>query len=176
VRTRPTAAAAVAVLLLLGGCGTAEPAAETAPAATAAVSPDFNAADVTFVRALIPHHRAGVALAEAGAARAGRAEVRLLAGAIVSTQQDEARRMAGWLATWQQPPAPAPTTTQFNTPAAAGFDRAFVQALIDHQQEAIGLAETETGAGRNRNAVAFARQVVESRTAQIDQLHGYLAG
>jgi uncharacterized protein (DUF305 family) len=169
-------AAAVAVLLLLGGCGTAGPAAETAPAATTAVSPDFNSADVTFVRALIPHHRAGVALAEAGAARADRAEVRMLAGAIVSTQEDEARRMAGWLTTWQQPPAPTPAPTHVSRPPAADFDRTFVRALIDHQQEAIGLAETETAAGRNRNAVAFARQVVESRTAQIDQLRGYLAG
>jgi uncharacterized protein (DUF305 family) len=168
-------AAAVAVLLLLGGCGTAEPAARTAPAATAAVSPDFNAADVTFVRVLIPHHRAGVAIARAGAERATRAEVRLLAEAIVATQQDEAQRMAGWLSTWRQPAAaPGPTATP--TAPAASFDRVFLRALIEHQQEAIGLAETETAAGRNRNAVAFARQVVESRTAQVDQLRAWLGG
>jgi uncharacterized protein (DUF305 family) len=169
VHTRWFAGAAVAVLLLLGGCGTAgEPAAKTAPAATAAVSPDFNTADVTFVRALIPHHLAGAALARAGAEHDARAEVRLLAAAIVSTQEDEARRMAGWLRAWKQPAAPAGPTV-----APTAFS---LRALIDHQRQAIGLAETEAATGRNRNAVAFARQVVESRTAQVDQLRRYLAG
>jgi uncharacterized protein (DUF305 family) len=168
VHTRSFVGAAVAVLLLVGGCGTAgERAARTAPAATA-VSPDFNAADVTFVRALIPHHLAGAALARAAAQHDARAEVRLLAGAIVSTQEDEARRMAGWLRAWKQPAAPAGPTV-----APSAFS---LRALMDHQQQAIGLAETEAATGRNRNAVAFARQVVESRTAQVDQLRRYLAG
>lgn len=168
MRTRSVAA--LAVLLFLGGCGTAGRAPETAPAATAAVSPDFNAADVTFVRALIPHHLAGVALARAGGARATRPEVRTLTDAIVTTQQDEAQRMAGWLTTWRQPAAPSPSPT----PSPSLPPAELLRALIAHQREAIGLAETETAAGRNRNAVAFARQVVESRTAEIDQLSIYL--
>jgi uncharacterized protein (DUF305 family) len=168
VHTRSFVGAAVAVLLLVGGCGTAgERAARTAAAATA-VSPDFNAADVTFVRALIPHHLAGAALARAAAQHDARAEVRLLAGAIVSTQEDEARRMAGWLSAWKQPAAPAGPTA-----APTAFS---LRALTDHQRQAIGLAETEAATGRNRNAVAFARQVVESRTAQVDQLRRYLTG
>jgi uncharacterized protein (DUF305 family) len=163
-------AAAVAVLLLLGGCGTARRTAETAPTATAAVSPDFNPADVTFVRTLIPHHRDGVAIARLGAEKATRADVRLLAGAIVVTQEDEARRMASWLTTWKQPPAPAPSTSAIAALRTAAFDKAFLDALIAHQDEAIKIAETEAAAGRNPNALAFARQVVESRTAQVDQL------
>jgi uncharacterized protein (DUF305 family) len=170
VRTRCPVIVVVAVLMLLGGCGTARRAAQTAPAATAAVSPDFNAADVTFVRTLIPHHREGVALARLGTAKAARADVRLLAGAIVATQDDEAQRMAGWLATWRQPAAPAPSGSPTAALRTAAFDDAFLDALIAHQEEAIKIAETETGAGRNRNALAFARQVVESRTAQVDQL------
>jgi uncharacterized protein (DUF305 family) len=140
------------------------------------VSPDFNAADVTFVRTLIPHHREGVAIARLGATRAARADVRLLAGAIVATQQDEAQRMAGWLAVWKQPPAPAASGGAAPALRAAGFDKAFLDALIAHQEAAIKIAETEIGAGRNRNALAFARQVVESRTAQVDQLRGDRTG
>jgi uncharacterized protein (DUF305 family) len=171
VRTRCSAVVALlAVLMLAGGCGTARPAAETAPAATAAVSPEFDAADVTFVRTLIPHHREGVALARLGATKAARADVRLLAGAIVATQEDEAQRMAGWLVAWKQPPAPAASAGPAGALRATGFDPAFLDALIAHQEGAITIAQAELAAGRNRNALAFARQVVESRTAQVDQL------
>jgi uncharacterized protein (DUF305 family) len=154
----------VAAVLSLAACGTA-PAPAPAPAVPAptAVSPDVNAADIAFVRALIPHHEQGVALARQGTAWPA---TRLLASAIVTTEQDEITRMQGWLASWHQPPAPSPAVS----PAPTYAERTFVAALIAHQQEAIALARTELAQGRNRDALAFARQIDESRTAEIQQL------
>jgi uncharacterized protein (DUF305 family) len=148
----------LAAVLTLAACGTA-PRPAPAPAPTA-VSPDVNAADVAFVRALIPHHEQGVAIARTGGGPANR----VLADAIVATEQDEITRMRGWLAAWHQPPAPAASPVP-----PFGRDR-FAAVLIAHQQDAIALARTELASGRNRDALAFARQIDESRTAEIQQL------
>jgi len=102
----------------------------------------------------------------------------MLAGAIVSTQRDEITRLQGWLQTWQQPAAPTPAADQrlaaLQKAPAAGFDAAFLDLLIAHQDEAVKLARTEAGAGANPNALAFARQVDESRTAEIQEMRNYL--
>jgi len=177
--TRPLIAAATAAVLLLGGCGADGDRSKSAgPTTTAAVSPDFNGADVAFVRALVPHHRQGVEIAKLGAERATRPEARVLAAAIVATQQDEATRLEGWLATWKQPPAPTAAPVELigtlRTAASADFDKAFLNALIAHQNEAVTLARTEAGAGANRDALAFARQVDESRTAEVEEMRSYL--
>ncbi len=119
-----------------------------------------NNADVAFVKALIPHHQEGIALAaRAAAARPG---ARTLAEAIIATQQDEIVRMTGWLREWGETAPPR------GTPGPVRADP--VGALIAHQQAAVRLAQQEQGGGSNRAALDFARQVVESRTAQISQL------
>ncbi|MFI7601603.1 DUF305 domain-containing protein [Actinoplanes sp. NPDC049681] len=166
-----------AVAALAAGCDPSVPGKTPAgPPATAAVSPEFNDADVTFLRTLIPHHRAGTEIARIGAERASRPELRTLAGAVVATQQDEVARLSGWLTAWGRtaPPAPAKppqaVTTLAKTSRTA-FDAAFARLLAGHQREAVRLAEAETANGRNRDALAFARQVQASRTAQIDALN-----
>jgi uncharacterized protein (DUF305 family) len=184
---RPLIAVAAAAVLLLGGCGNAAGTGTPSPATTA-VSPRFNAADVTFVRTLIPHHLEGVEIARVGVQRSARPETRMLAGAIVSTQTDEAARLTGWLSVWQQPTVPnastptgkgaADTTDKtveaLRTIPAADFDKAFLNLLIAHQGAAVKLARTELGAGSNPNALAFARQVDVSRTAEIAEMRNYL--
>lgn len=152
------------VLVLVAGCGTATPPASPVPATTAAVPADHDAGDVAFVQGLIAHHRQGIALAAATAAE--HPEARTMAEAIIVTQQDEVVRMTGWLKTWG---ATAPPST---APVAAAGDP--LRALIAHQEQAVTLAQQEQAKGANPAALAFARQVVESRTGQVTQLRGYL--
>ena len=157
------------VLVLAAGCGTATPApaGSAAPAVTttaAAVSADHDAGDVTFVQGLITHHRQGIALAAATAAK--HPEARTMAEAIIVTQQDEVVRMTGWLTTWG---AAAPPSA---APAPAAGDP--LRALIAHQEQAVTLAQREQAQGANPAALEFAKQVVESRTGQVTQLRGYL--
>jgi len=118
---------------------------------------------VTFARALITHHRQGIALAAATAAR--RPEARTLAEAIIVTQQDEVVRMTTWLTAWG---AGAPPST---SPAPPSGDP--LRALIAHQEEAVTLAQREQARGADPAALAFARQIVESRTGQVTQLRDY---
>jgi uncharacterized protein (DUF305 family) len=159
------------VLSLAAGCGTAAPhpagpAASAAPAAsaTAAVAADHDAGDVAFVQGLITHHRQGIALAAATAA--AHPQARTMAEAIIVTQQDEVVRMTTWLKAWG---AGAPPST---SPAPSTGDP--LRALIAHQEQAVTLAQQEQAKGANPAALAFAKQVIESRTGQVTQLRGYL--
>ena len=56
------------------------------------------------------------------------------------------------------------------------LDAAVLDLLIDHQAAAVRLARAETGGGVNREALAFARQVDASRSAQVRQLTAYRDG
>jgi uncharacterized protein (DUF305 family) len=181
VPVRRVLALVTAVLMLLAGCGTAG---GRKPPGPAPLSLEYNATDVLFVQMLIPHHRQGVEIAQLGAATATNPDVRVLASAIVATQQDEATRMAGWLHAWQQPATAASASATPRTPAkqiaglrkAAGkdFDHDFLTVLIAHQNQAIELAKTESQGGRNLNALAFAKQIQQSRDGEIKQMRGYL--
>jgi uncharacterized protein (DUF305 family) len=133
---------------------------------------------------LLPHHRQGVEIAEIGAGRTTRADVKVLAQAIVATQQDEVTRMRGWLKAWQQP-APAATAGAGATAGekkiaalrtvSTGFDEKFLGLLIAHQKQAVKLAQSEQAGGKNPDALAFAKQIVQSRTAEIDQMQAFLS-
>ena len=172
----------VALVGLLCGCGT-EPRSEPPRAQGSAVAPGTQgsaaapreqggpavvqrhaAADVAFLKALIPHHRDGIALASAAAARSPQA--RTLAQAIIVTQQDEVVRMSGWLRAWGEAPPPSAA------PAAVTGDP--VRALVAHQDAAIRLAQREQSDGQNPQALAFAKQLIESRAGQIEELESLL--
>ena len=186
MHVRRTFALALVVPLLLVGCGTDRE--KPGPAASAAVAPAFNDTDVMFVQMIVPHHRQGIAIAEIGAERATRADLKVLAGAIAATQRDEAARLEGWLTAWKQPATADPAAhaahggmpvtsekkiAKLRTTSRAEVDKAVLDMLIAHQDDAIRLARYQTSGGRNVNAVGYAKQVDESRTAQIKQMLGY---
>ena len=74
--------------------------------------------------------------------------------------------------------APGPATpTRAAGPRSAtslGAAEDSIRALIAHQQEAIELAQREQAGGANPAALAFARQIIESRTEEIAQLRASL--
>jgi uncharacterized protein (DUF305 family) len=180
----------VVLAALAGGCA--------GPSSTSVSAyAQHNAADVAFAQALIPHHRAGIALA--AEVTKARPSLRTLAEAIIATQQDEVVRMTSWLDKWgasQAPPAtPAPLTTPITpirpatsitpatsirpatsiTPATSATSVTPagdpVKALAAQQAAAIKIAQQEQGSGSNPAALDFARQIIESRTAQIAELN-----
>jgi uncharacterized protein (DUF305 family) len=140
---------------VLAGCG----AADTPDPPAMIAGPEHNAGDVTFVEALIPRHEAGIRLAQEVAKQP---DHRVLAEAIITTERDEITRMTGWLAAWGVTAVPASAA-----PRPKGDP---VEALAAHQQEAIPLAQREQAQGSNRAALAFAKQVIESRTAEASEL------
>jgi uncharacterized protein (DUF305 family) len=185
---------AVLALLALGGCGGA-PADRTPDAGVPPNTPpgaaqvrgdnEFNANDVMFLQMLIPHHGQGQTIARLAATRSGNERIRRLASAIDVTQADEIKTMARWLTTWGQPlqadeaahaahggmpGTSAEEIAVLERISGIDFERAFLNMLIAHQDDAVQVARMETAGGINTHAVALAQRVDASRTAQIKQM------
>jgi uncharacterized protein (DUF305 family) len=168
---RPTADRAGTATVTAAATGTAATATATGTGAgtgtNGSAGKRHSTGDVAFVRALLPHHQAGITLARAVATRP---QARELAEAIIATQQDEIVRMTAWLTEWGETPASNPAASKAAGSGAGGDP---IASLIAHQEEAVRIAQDEQAAGTNPAALAFARQVVESRTGEVAQLREY---
>ncbi|MER6944435.1 DUF305 domain-containing protein [Nonomuraea sp. NPDC000554] len=169
-------AAGGAALLLVAGC--APPPSGGDP---------VNAEDVMFVQMMVQHHRQGIELVKVGEAKATRPELKTLAAAIETTQQDEVEMMLRWLHAWDQPltaPTQAhehhggmPETDRRKIAAlrsSGHFERDFLTLLIAHQGDAVRMAGNEESGGANPAVKRWAAQVEASRKAQIEQMRGFL--
>jgi uncharacterized protein (DUF305 family) len=56
--------------------------------------------DRSFIEAMIPHHQSAIDAAKAAETRAERAEIKMLAQAIITDQQREIEQMQQWLQVW----------------------------------------------------------------------------
>jgi uncharacterized protein (DUF305 family) len=180
------------VLFLLAGCGVGVT--ETTGASQSAPPPDgtYNDTDVMFLQMAVPQHEQGIQMTRLAEKRASRKEVRELAKAIRVTQEDEVRQMRRWLTRWDQPVAPDldpsahaghggmhgtdPAILQWlrDTPAGPDFDTRFLNLLTGHQHGAVELARLEEKDGFSTDARALAGRIIQSRTAEIQQLARYL--
>ncbi|SEG94829.1 Uncharacterized conserved protein, DUF305 family [Thermomonospora echinospora] len=173
----------VCALLLFAGCaGALRPGAEPSPDPG---GPGFNGTDVMFLQMMLPHHGQGVRIVRLAEGRAVRPEVRTLAAAIEATQLTEITTMAGWLRAWRRPPrAPRhahaahgglPETSESEIAALAratgpAFERAFLNTLIAHQDDAVQLARMQLADGIDPRVRDLARRMERSRSAQIKQM------
>ncbi|MGC7098880.1 DUF305 domain-containing protein [Amycolatopsis lurida] len=169
---------AVLALVLLGACSPSG-ATESAPGQSA----PFNAADVEFLRSMVPHHEEGVRIAVL-AERSEREEVRLLGGAIEATQVAEIETMSKQLDDWKQPATPPdghheheerPSTApaelkSLEQATGAEFDRRFLNLMLAHQDDAIQLARQEVLNGQDPATKELAGRIDRSRSAQIEQM------
>ncbi|WP_327088766.1 DUF305 domain-containing protein [Nonomuraea sp. NBC_01738] len=163
--------AALLLLMLATACG--QP----------AVAEPVNADDVMFAQMMIPHHRQGIEIVRQVTDRPVSKQLKTLASAIQVTQDDEVKRMIGWLQEWGQPITPPsnahahhgglPETDReqiARLKKARNFERDFINLLIAHQDDAVNMARIELYNGINPSAKQWADQVVASRQQQIEQL------
>jgi len=167
-----TVVAAMAVALLLVGCGCnsrrAEAAASISHPSTTAPSrtSSFNDVDVMFVQQMIPHHQQAIEMAQMASTRAQNPKVKQLAAEITVAQAAEIKTMTGWLHAWGKPVptgmpammAPVPgmmspqEMSQLMAAHGAQFDHTFLQMMIRHHQGAVEMAKTEQAKGLNPDA------------------------
>ncbi|NKE60543.1 DUF305 domain-containing protein [Lentzea sp. PSKA42] len=184
-------------ILALAGCGGeaivpegqqahghgATSAAPPVPAASAR----FNDADVMFAQMMVAHLQQGVDLAQVAKAKASKAQLKELAGAIDTTQREELTMLKSWLKLWGKPENPS---TDPNVHAAHGglplldakvvsdikekngaeFDLTYLNLMTGHQGGAVEMARTEQKDGSNPETMAYADRVVQSRQGQVSQM------
>jgi uncharacterized protein (DUF305 family) len=186
-RRRAVLLAALATALPLTAC-TSEPArTKAASAASSAPAAAYNDQDVLFLQMMVTHHEQGLEMASLAADRAERKQVRTLAAAVKATESEELKLMTSWLKKWSKPTTSdaasnahlhhgaAPATGAKELKAlrktkGAGFEPAFLNLFIGHQGSAVEMARAEQSKGASPVAKAFAGRVVESRTAEIQQM------
>jgi uncharacterized protein (DUF305 family) len=151
----------------------------------------LNDADVAFAQGLLLADDHATEVIELVSAHTSRPELTALAERTLTSRGEEITKVQGWLGRWGKPVEPGagldPETqlppgllsdeqlNQLNQLKGARFDLAFVDAFTAHHRGVIELASTELHDGSLGEVKELARQVVDGRKAEIDQLAGWKA-
>lgn len=177
-----------------GAPGEASRQAEAGPPRTSAAP--ATAADVAFIRAMIPHHAQALTMAALVPPRTERGDVRLLAERIEASQEAEIAQMRRWLESRGKAAAPAApaghdehdaeTAHGMATPeelaglaAARGpaFDRLFLELMIRHHEGALrmtrDLLATE-GGGQEPELFQLISHIDADQRAEIARMRRML--
>ncbi|MET7575683.1 DUF305 domain-containing protein [Streptomyces sp. NPDC005492] len=151
-----------------------------------------NAADVSFSKEMIQHHRQAVEMASLAADRASSNRVKSLATKIRGAQDPEITTMSGWLTSWGEK-VPQDMTgmghdMSSSTPgmmtgadmgklekaSGAAFDTMFLNMMVEHHEGAVDMAKTEKADGGYRPATELATDVITAQSAEIEQMNKML--
>jgi len=163
----------------------------------------FNDKDVDFATNMIPHHQQAVEMAAMVPDRSTNPAVLKLAADISAAQGPEIETLKVFLVQWKQgadasepsqsPDAPAdhdgmdPSMNMQGMVDAAAianlaslkgpeFDNAWMQAMINHHEGAIEMANAEIADGVNVDAKNLAQQIVTAQQGEITQMKQMLGG
>ncbi|MEU0672589.1 DUF305 domain-containing protein [Streptomyces sp. NPDC006172] len=194
VRCTAAVAAAGAAAFVLAACGGGGDSSAghdgrtpKSPSASAPASRgQHNAADVTFAKGMIPHHRQAVEMAELAPSRARSAEVKTLAADIRKAQDPEIETLSGWLTSWgEEVPAQgvmdhsmhgsggmmsAEDMQRLEDSSGKAFDTAFMEMMIEHHEGAVAMAGAEQADGAYEPAEKMAGGIITSQTAEITRM------
>ena len=209
--SRATQLATVGVLsaLLVAGCGstgtTASKATGSSGAGHSTASASYgppatgphNAADVTFVTDMLPHHAQAVEMADMALSRDTNTQVKGLAQQITSAQAPEISMMSGWLASWGKAVPTSVGSTSHDMSGMAGmggdgmmsttemtaldaasgtrFATLWLTGMVRHHTGAVAMARTELSSGQNAQAKALATRIIASQSAEIATMSSLLS-
>ena len=204
--SRPVLAAAAAATLSLALAACADSTDETAEPAdqspsTEEVDATYDAADATFAREMIPHHRQAVLMSDMAADRTENPQVLELAEEISAGQGPEIATMTALLEAWGEnlpgdgmgdgmdmadgmdmgdgmAGMAGMMTPEEMADLEAGrgesFDRMFLQMMVAHHEGAIEMAQTELEAGVNPEALQLAEDISSAQRSEIERMQDLL--
>lgn len=198
-------AVVTAALLALGGCGSSDGGSDaggsTASSTDASSDGSYNDADVAFATGMIPHHEQALQMVAMAQGRDLSPDFETLIGNIYDAQQPEIDEMQGWLAKWSEPSSSATghdmsgmsdmpgmsgsapgmmsdddLAELTNTSDRSAFEEMWLTMMIAHHEGAIEMAQTELDEGSYPPALDLAQSIVDSQSAEIDQMKQMLQG
>lgn len=154
--------------------------------ATPAVVSDL---DLNFIDSMVPHHEGAIQMAELALERAEHQEIRELAQAIISAQQDEITRMTAWRNEWFG--AAPPSGGMPGMGAMPGmvmhsgdmhmlmnanpFDKAFIDMMIVHHEAAIAMAQQILTTTQREEIRELANAIIAAQQKEIDDMRQWRA-
>ncbi len=156
--------------------------------------------DQQFVDMMVPHHQSATEMAKLAQTRAEHPELKTLAGNIIADQNKEIDQMKTWRKAWfgsDQTPAMEqmpllPGMSMGNTAGMNGngtmnmmkdieglktaqpFDKAFMQAMMQHHTQAIDAAKIAQEKGTRPEIKTLAGSIITSQQKEITQMQGWL--
>ncbi|MEV6544584.1 DUF305 domain-containing protein [Streptomyces sp. NPDC051665] len=197
VRRTVLAVTASVAALTLAACGSDGDGKASGGTASATATGGHNAADVSFSKEMIQHHRQAVEMAGLAAGHASSAQVKSLATKIEGAQAPEIKTMSGWLTSWgeQVPHDMSGMNSGMDhdmsssaTPgmmsdadmgklakaSGADFDTMFLTMMVEHHEGAVDMAKTEKADGSYAPATELAADVIAAQSAEIKQMNKML--
>ncbi|QBR93445.1 DUF305 domain-containing protein [Nocardioides euryhalodurans] len=190
-----TAALLAAATLALAGCSDDDD--PDAAGGTVPESAPYNDADVDFATEMIPHHAQALIMVDMAATRDVSPEFGSLLEQIRAAQAPEIEQMSDWLVEWGEPvPDNArdhggmgdgsgedmpgmmdpDDVDDLGSMMGSGFEDRWLTMMIEHHEGAIEMSEEELADGEFDEATDLAGSIVESQTAEIEQMEQMLAG
>lgn len=189
--------------LALTGCASGEEAGESATVSSSPASDmggmhgsgspevgaEHNEADTMFAQMMIPHHEQAVEMSEAMLANNTVQDTRILdlANKIKAAQGPEIQTMTSMLDSWSEPAQPMEgmdhsmegmmgpeDMAALKTAEGDEAARLFLTQMIAHHQGAVAMAETEVADGKNPEALALARKIINDQKAEITAMEEML--
>ena len=185
--------------VVLTGCssGSSMDMNDTDAGSSATQSAEFNDADVAFAQGMIVHHQGALEMAQMADGRAEDPRVLDLAGRIEAAQDPEIQTMTGWLEEWGQPTSAEGSDSMgsmdhgsggmgrvemaeedlsaLEAASGAEFDRMWLQMMIEHHTGAVDMSKMEIAEGQNSESIDLADQIVESQSAEIEEMETLLS-
>lgn len=196
-RTRPTRGAVLALsaglALTLSACGSNDSTVSAPPGADSAsdsggVSPVKNQTDIAFIQGMTPHHQGAIVMTDLAVDRAENPKVKALAERISTAQQPEIKLMKEMAETWNVELSDGASMTagggamtgggpmtmmdmsSLESKSGPAFDKAFLEQMIPHHENALPSSRTEIEQGANPDAKALAQNIIDSQTAEIAEM------
>jgi len=140
-----------------------------------------------FIEEMIPHHEDAIVMAELAFAQANHDELRDLATTIIHVQQAEIDQMRAWYRVWYGTDVPPGHMAGMGSMMMGGmaghdpqsidgadpFDRAFIDAMIPHHQQAVMMASMVLARTDRPELKTLLRAIIDGQSAEIEQMRGW---
>lgn len=151
-----------------------------------------NAADVTFMQMMIPHHQQALEMSVLAPKQASDPQVKALAARIDASQTAEISGMQSWLRKYVKRPAaghhghgtagaPSHATmpgmataeqlAQLRAAQGAEFDRLYLNLMIAHHEGALTMARDALAKGTDTVVLEMAKDTLTGQQAEILRMH-----
>jgi len=123
--------------------------------------------EVMFAQGMIPHHQQAIDMSNSALARSSNTKVKALASGIISDQRKEMKQMGmdGMLSEGQ--------VAELKKLRGSKFDTAFLKAMIEHHQGALGMLSMLSGS-KNSEARALAKEIRAAQSGEISLMQKLL--
>ncbi len=132
--------------------------------------------DAQFIDGMIAHHEGAIAMAKDAMGQAEHAELKAMADAIVTAQQQEIDQMRQWRSAWY--PDLAVTSgmamdmgpMEVSSDTSLPFDQRFITAMIAHHEGALAMAKDAQQRAEHAEIKTLAGQIIAAQEQEIAQM------